>query len=169
MPAGYLIARWYNLDIRYHGSGNIGATNVARVLGKSLFPIVFIIDAGKAFLFLYSTQNIMSEWYWHSAAIALLVGNGYSFLLQGGGGKGVATASGIIAAIAPLLLFPVFCVWLGAYAYFQLVGIASVIAAGALSLLAPWYTTTMSALITCVMSACWIVVRHKKNILDYYR
>ena len=105
IPSGYILGRLIKgIDIRQYGSGNIGASNVARILGMHYFLIVFFIDCCKAWATLalcaymlpFHTPMIL-----YALAGALLVGNAYSVFLCFAGGKGVATVVGIIAFFYP--------------------------------------------------------------------
>jgi acyl phosphate:glycerol-3-phosphate acyltransferase len=104
IPTGYLLCLWcYGIDITNHGSGNIGASNVARVMGNKLFPVVFCIDAGKAYapLWLVSLSGYGGASVLYGVALALLVGNAYSLFIGFRGGRGVATAMGIVGFFLP--------------------------------------------------------------------
>ena len=91
IPTGYLIARLKGVrDIRQHGSGNIGATNVSRLLGIHYFFIIFFLDAGKAFLFMNTIKPYFPIDYLYFFAGILLLGNTCSLFLRFRGGKGVA-------------------------------------------------------------------------------
>lgn len=113
LPTGYWFTiHLFKLDITQHGSGNIGATNVARVLGKKrYFFLILFLDAIKAymslvcvaFLTLYFQQPLIYE-HFLALSIALLVGNAYSPFLIMRGGKGVSTSIGILAYFAPFWL-----------------------------------------------------------------
>src|SRR3989337_2711884 len=105
IPTGYLITRYVRgNDIRRFGSGNIGATNVARFLGLKYFFLVFFIDACKAYTYLVwcACMGLPQEVVFF-AAISLLIGNSCSAFLQGSGGKGVATIVGILFVVHPLV------------------------------------------------------------------
>src|SRR5436190_22909736 len=79
IPTGYIIAQLKGIaDIRKYGSGNIGATNVSRALGVSYFFIVFFLDAGKSFLFIYLISSCFSLTYRYCFAYLVLLGNGIS-------------------------------------------------------------------------------------------
>lgn len=111
IPTGYLFARFFHgIDIRTKGSGNIGATNVARVLGVYYFIVIFLTDAGKACLFLIGLQSlsVVQPVLLLACASALLVGNAYSCFLRFDGGKGVATSVGVLCAIAPYSVLGIF-------------------------------------------------------------
>lgn len=121
IPSGYLFAKYFfGIDIQKHGSGNIGATNVARVLGsKKYFLLIFLIDFFKAYLWMFFSKNILvnfnCEIYYSLIfiAISLLLGNAFSIFLKFSGGKGVSTLFGIICFISPLIIkLSFFIMWL---------------------------------------------------------
>jgi glycerol-3-phosphate acyltransferase PlsY len=114
IPFGLLIARSRGIDIRKHGSGNIGATNVGRVLGKPYFAICFTLDLLKGLLptlamglvlgalgrFTFSLD--IAAW-WLGAAVASILGHVFCPWLGFKGGKGVATGLGALLGVFPLL------------------------------------------------------------------
>lgn len=167
IPSGLLIARMCGInDIRAHGSGNIGATNVSRVLGYKFFIIVLLADSFRAYGYLK-----LLEWFGFqmpilaACAAALFFGNGVSLFLKFRGGKGVATLIGILAAMAPWALVYGLVVWSAVFAFTQTVGVASVVALLALPfimLLVP-NTSTMLVVLACWMSALGIFF-HRDNI-----
>jgi len=169
IPVGYIVARIAGIeDIRNHGSGNIGATNVARTLGVRYFLPVFLLDFAKA----YGTMALaacvsMSPIVLYATAAAYLVGNSYSLFLHGTGGKGVAASAGILAYLEPYLLIPLFATWGLMYSQTHIAGIASVGAA----IVAPFCAFMLgmplhSVAFVAVMSS-WIIWRHAENIKNY--
>ena len=168
IPTGYLIAKLNGIaDIRAHGSGNIGATNVARFLGKHSFFIIFFIDAGKAFLCMYFLQPYFDYNYLCLFAGILLFGNGYSIFLHGSGGKGVATLCGLLANLCPAACLPLFVVWLLTVFITKTVGIASVAATACLPIYA--YTTHNHPFFLFSLFAATIIIwKHKINITNYF-
>ncbi len=102
VPFGVLIARRRGVDIRAHGSGNIGATNVTRVLGARAGAVVLVLDALKgalptaAALAVGAGPRVVAL-----TGLAAILGHCFSPFLRGRGGKGVATAAGVFAVIAP--------------------------------------------------------------------
>lgn len=113
LPTGYFFGLLKGVDITQAGSGNIGASNVARVLGLRYFFLIFLIDAGKAFAVLYGIQSWCApslEVMWR-ASLCVLLGNARSPFLRFRGGKGVATTVGIIAALFPWWLTSVMIGW----------------------------------------------------------
>ncbi|MEM1423591.1 MAG: glycerol-3-phosphate 1-O-acyltransferase PlsY [Planctomycetota bacterium] len=114
IPFGYLIARAKGVDIREHGSGNIGATNVLRVLGKGPGIACFALDvlkgalpvvAGGIALGVFGTHDLSpgaaAVWLW--VAITTVVGHMFPVYLNFKGGKGVATGFGALAAMWPIV------------------------------------------------------------------
>ena len=122
IPVGFLIARVVGIkDITEHGSGTMGATNVAPALGMRYFFLVFFIDAGKAALFLYYAPVSV----WHLSIIGLMIGNTRSLFLCGGGGKGLATLLGILFVIKPFFVIPFLVIWVAGIYVLRSVGKSS--------------------------------------------
>ncbi len=171
IPSGWLLAYKAGInDITKYGSGNIGATNVGRILGLRYFIIVLCIDSLKAFLFLRVLQFCKADSISIIAgAMALLLGNSISFFLQGKGGKGVATSLGILLAINPSVLIYLVFVWLPVALVTNNMGISCVV-----GLLAVPYCVW--SLMPCdtdfIMLAFFISIwglwRHETNIRRYF-
>jgi acyl phosphate:glycerol-3-phosphate acyltransferase len=168
IPVGYLIARLRGIaDIRKHGSGNIGATNVSRVLGLHYFFIIFLIDAGKAFFFMHGIAPYFSVEYLYFFACLLLFGNGCSVFLHGTGGKGVATACGLLYALQAWVMVPLLVAWFIILVLTHTVGIASVGAVLCLPVCAIlFYDRAFILFSFCV--ALWIVWTHRINVRTYF-
>jgi glycerol-3-phosphate acyltransferase PlsY len=169
IPTGYLIAQLKGIaDIRKHGSGNIGATNVSRVLGKHYFFIIFLLDAGKAYLFIHAIKHYFDFNYLCIFASIVLFGNGCSIFLRGSGGKGVATLAGLLVALhAPtaILLCGIWLLWV---LITHTVGIASV--AAALCLPISGYINHNGAfLLFSLFATLWIIYTHRSNIQAYWK
>jgi glycerol-3-phosphate acyltransferase PlsY len=104
IPWGLIIAKQRGVDIREKGSGNIGATNVARVLGIGDGLLVLLLDAGKgALITLAATRLDGDRWVIAATGFAAILGHCFSPFLRGKGGKGVATALGVFVVVAPTL------------------------------------------------------------------
>lgn len=165
-PTGYLLASIYGIkDIRLHGSGNIGATNVARLLGLRFFIPVFLFDAAKAYIPIKILMCMgYGEWFLVCAALVHLIGNGCSIFLNGQGGKGVASSIGLLAVLQPCVLPYVCGIWLLLFTFTRTVGIASIIAI----CMVPFFSLLCGYdVLLCVFSVCvsvWVFVRHKSNI-----
>ena len=148
IPFGVIIARSHGIDIRAHGSGNIGATNVGRIVGKWPGRLCFILDMlkgaipiliagwlnetlGRDAAQLTSTQM----WLWLSVALAAVLGHMFSLFLNFTGGKGVATTFGALVALWPLMTIPTLAalvVWYTTLRITKYVAVASIAAALAL-------------------------------------
>ena len=138
-PNGYLISRRLGVDIRKHGSGNIGATNVLRVLGKKWGYLVFFLDALKGFLAVRSAFELASiapgvryEIIGIAAGLSCIIGHAFPIWLNFRGGKGVATSAGVLLGLMPIAMVSVFCVWLVLFKVTRYVSVASMVAAAAL-------------------------------------
>ncbi len=109
IPSAWLAGKWSGVDLRAHGSGNLGATNVVRVLGPRIGGLVFLVDIAKGALPVYFVARMtglegtsLALWQFAGGAAAIFGHARPVFLGFGRGGKGVATACGVFIAIAPL-------------------------------------------------------------------
>ena len=134
IPTGYLVARAKGVDIRQHGSGNIGATNVFRTLGKPLGVFVFVIDALKGFAAVWLALRFggSSAWPGILAAVAVIAGHNYTPWLGFKGGKGIATSAGVLLALMPWAVLLIAVVWFLVFPFSRYVSLASICAAAAL-------------------------------------
>src|SRR5256714_10923348 len=127
------------IDVRQHGSGNIGATNTLRVLGKKYGYTVFVADVLKGFLAvrfaLWLAHFDPSTSYLVGIVAALFVVLGHSFpvWLRFRGGKGVAAAAGACLGLLPVATFIAVAVWIAIFFLFRFVSLASIVAAVLLS------------------------------------
>ncbi len=169
IPTGYWFAKYFfNLDITKYGSGNIGATNIARVLGKQYFLLIFLIDMFKAFLALNIFQYLgINDILLLS--IVLLIGNAYSIFMSFSGGKGVSTAIGILIAIAPISVSIFFlCSWLSVLMFVRRIDIASICAVLFTTILYGFAYVEYEFLIFLMFLTIWIIFRHKDNLIRIY-
>ena len=134
IPTGYLVARARGVDIRKHGSGNIGATNVFRTLGKPLGIFVFLVDALKGFAAVWLAAQFSdgSDWAGIVAAVAVIAGHNYTPWLGFKGGKGIATSAGVLLALMPWAVLAIAVVWVLVFKISRYVSLASICAAAAL-------------------------------------
>jgi acyl phosphate:glycerol-3-phosphate acyltransferase len=177
-PAGYFAGRLAGVDVRARGSGNIGATNVLRVLGKKWGLPVFAIDAFKGFASVRLAFVLVKYWpdampygeYFAILAAAMsVVGHSFPVWLRFKGGKGVATSAGALVGLMPLAVPLVLLVWVVVFEITRYVSLASVIAAIALpiivSMLARWRIVDTSALIYfSIMITLLVLWRHRSNL-----
>jgi glycerol-3-phosphate acyltransferase PlsY len=177
VPTGYLFAKYFfNLDITELGSGNIGATNVARVLGKRYFALVFLIDFLKAFLTLYTVFHVCSKldlainWVLVFSSVALLLGNAYSIFLNFNGGKGVSTLAGVLAYLFELKIILVFVgVWIAVICIFRKPFLASILATYSFCFAYYFFALDykLSLFYFLIFACMWVTFRHLKNIREF--
>jgi glycerol-3-phosphate acyltransferase PlsY len=136
VPTSYLAARWAKgIDLRQHGSGNLGATNTFRVLGARVAAPVMVVDVLKGFVptFLFPLWDGSAPWGWALAyGAAAILGHVFSLYMRFRGGKGVATAAGVFLGLAPAAVGVAFAVWLVVLWRGRMVSLASISAAVAL-------------------------------------
>lgn len=165
IPTGYWLCRWwYGLDITRYGSGNIGASNVARVMGNKLFPIIFCCDAGKSYavLWLMHVMN-MSLSTCYLGAFVLLLGNAYSIFMRLNGGRGVATAVGILGFFLPWpSTFGVMVAWLAMVALIKKPFVASLGAFSGVVVAHVYMQTAYVPLLVGIL--VWIGWRHAAHL-----
>lgn len=176
IPTGYCIAQLKGFgDIRHHGSGNIGATNVGRYLGLPFFFITFFIDASKAYGVLYWVSlHTGATSILYVSALTLLLGNACSLFLRCSGGKGVSTSIGIIAYLYPSLALLFVLLWFFYFICFRDAGIASVLSiwsstvcAWLMSYCYAWPDFRVFVLLISTMASgvTWL---HKSNLGSYF-
>ncbi len=176
IPTALWVGRWfYDLpDIRAHGSGNAGATNTFRVLGKKAGSFVMAVDAAKGFVAaslplwlapgLGSAELLAAQLACGALAV---VGHIYPVLAQFRGGKGVATILGMMLAIAPAAVGVCILVFLGMLALFRYVSLASMTAGVAFALLQllPQFRPAHPALLGVGFAvAALLIYTHRANI-----
>jgi len=138
IPTGFLVAQAKGVDIRQHGSGNIGATNVFRTLGKPLGIFVFAVDALKGWCAVWLGEHWgtgdAATWLGITAAVCVIAGHNYTPWLGFKGGKGIATSAGVLLALMPLAVGIIVLVWIVVFQVSRYVSLASVAAAASLPL-----------------------------------
>jgi acyl phosphate:glycerol-3-phosphate acyltransferase len=176
-PAGYFAGRIAGVDVRSAGSGNIGATNVLRVLGKPWGYTVFFIDAFKGFaavrvaFFLAERLTVArphAVYFAILAAVICVVGHTFPIWLRFKGGKGVATSVGAIFGLMPVVAISIFLIWAIVFEITRYVSVASIIAASScpviVVLLLHWKMIEGTGLLYfAIVMAIFIVWRHRSN------
>jgi glycerol-3-phosphate acyltransferase PlsY len=135
VPFGLLVARAKGIDIRSEGSGNIGATNVFRVVGKGWGIFTFTLDVLKGFIPAFFFQKFagLDPAYSVLFGVAAIMGHTFPIYLKFKGGKGVATSAGVLIGVAPLAVGVGFSCWLVCMAVTPYVSLSSIIAAVAVA------------------------------------
>lgn len=166
VPSGlWLVQAFHGIDIRNYGSKNIGTTNVFRTVGPKTAVLVLIADAFKGIL----AVGIMSYLFHNPlldviTALGALLGHNYSLFLGFKGGKGVATALGLLIFMMPKVAVASFGIWLACVLLTRYVSLGSIMAAIFTPPLA-WYLGYPSAyVIFSVVAAFFVVLRHRENI-----
>jgi len=171
VPFGLVIAKvFYRVDIRQHGSGNIGATNCLRTLGPIAGFLVLTADVLKAMIPILIAQAVLSDspdivpLMSVIVGLSAVIGHSYSIFLGFSGGKGMATASGIILALWPWAAPILVGIWLLVIALTRYVSLASIIVALTLPVLvAILYPSTVYIAFSLLVGLV-VVYRHRSNI-----
>jgi len=191
IPFGLLIGLSRGIDIRQHGSGNIGATNLGRTLGKKWGYVCFVLDVAKGllptmFVGVYiktvfeanSSQplGVNGQLAWLCVGAGCILGHMFSVYLRFRGGKGVATSLGVVLGVWPYLTFTAviaMLIWVGVWGMTRYVSLASICAAAAFPIgfallirqLENWHFAVLWPIFTfTVLMASLIIVRHRANI-----
>ncbi len=184
VPFGLIIGKTKGVDPRTAGSGNIGATNVGRLLGRKFFAIVFVLDLLKGLLPMLAAGAVLrfhaDTWQdyalWLLVGFAAILGHMFSIFLGFKGGKGVATSAGVMLGLFPYYTLPGVigaAAWIIVYKMTRYVSVASILAAAAFPLayvlIGLWYGWPVFGeqtplLIFALLMATMIVVKHRGNI-----
>ncbi len=166
IPVGFIVARLAGgIDIRRAGSGNIGATNVLRTVGKWAGVLTLLGDIGKGYLAVAAARQLGPEPAWAaSGAVLAIVGNCWPVFLRFRGGKGVATGFGAFLNLTLLATAPAALVWLVVAASFRYASLASVLAWLCLPLGVVALGYGWPAAAAALIAAAIIIGRHHGNI-----
>jgi acyl phosphate:glycerol-3-phosphate acyltransferase len=166
IPFGVLAARAKGVDLRQVGSGNIGATNVARALGKGWAIAVLLGDAAKGFVPVWLGRRLGFP----AAAVALaglaaIVGHMFTLFLRGRGGKGVATSLGVALALSPIAALIGFGVYVVLFAATRLSSLGSLLGVWTFSLFFTFHDAPPAPLVGLALGgAALVTLRHRQNI-----
>ncbi|MCC2092733.1 glycerol-3-phosphate 1-O-acyltransferase PlsY [Staphylococcus haemolyticus] len=178
IPNGYVIGKlFFKKDIRQYGSGNTGATNSFRVLGKPAGFIVTFLDIFKGFITVFFpiwfpvyADGPLSTFFTHGLIVGLfaILGHVYPIYLRFKGGKAVATSAGVVLGVNPILLLILAIIFFGVLYIFKYVSLSSIIAAiccviGSL-IIQDYILFGMSLLVSIIL-----IVRHRTNIVRIFK
>ena len=172
-PFGYLAGKMRGIDIRDHGSGNIGATNVLRVLGKPVGITVLVLDLLKGLMPVLVTKWLAAGNDTGSeativamlAALGTILGHNFTFWLKFRGGKGIATSAGALLALLPVAMGCGLVVWLVLFFATRYVSVASMGAALAIpTVTAITDLENRPLLVFSILIAILAIARHRANI-----
>lgn len=166
VPSGlWIVKALHGIDIRDYGSKNIGTTNVFRTVGPKTAVMVLLADAFKGIVAVWLVSA-----YFHNplldviTALGALLGHNYSVFLGFKGGKGVATALGLLIFLMPKVALGSFAVWLVLVLATRYVSLGSIVAAVVTPVLAWYLEYPLAYVVFATIAAFFVVVRHKENI-----
>ncbi|MEW6726365.1 MAG: glycerol-3-phosphate 1-O-acyltransferase PlsY [Bacillota bacterium] len=165
LPFGYLVAKAIRgVDITAHGSGNIGATNVWRVLGPLPGTLVLAADVGKGALAVWLGRVYGAPEVELLTGAAAVIGHGWSVFLGFRGGKMIATSGGVLLMLSPLATLGGFIVWAVTLAVSRYVSLASIITAVSIPLWFYYLGFSRDYLIFTSILAAAAIYKHRSNI-----
>ena len=165
IPFGVVVGKlFYHVDVREHGSGNVGTTNVFRVLGKKAGVIVLICDMLKGYVPAAVAAAVFDPWFAIIIAAAPVLGHIYSIFLKGRGGKGIATGAGVVLALVPLAFAIILTAWLLLILITRYVSVASLAAAVLVPVLTIALDEPLPYEIAGVLVAILVWWAHRSNI-----
>jgi glycerol-3-phosphate acyltransferase PlsY len=171
--------RFFGVDLREHGSGNLGATNVFRVLGARAAVSTALLDVGKGSAAVGLARVLVrssvvgttaADWVAVGAMIAAVVGHSYSPYIRFRGGKGVATSGGGLLVLTPMVVLIELLVFVAVIATLRIVSLGSVVIALFYPVLVVWrYPGNTPLLVTSLFISVLVVWRHRSNIARIVR
>ena len=165
VPSGLIIGKLSGLDVRKAGSGNIGATNVARLLGKTGGLLTLVGDTAKGFIPVLVVQQMgFSYSVTALVGVAAFLGHLYPIFLKFKGGKGVATSFGVLLGLAPLATMILLVVFAAVAFTTRIVSLSSMVTAVAAPLVLWLFYYSPTYVIVTAFMALMIVFRHYANI-----
>lgn len=165
VPSGLIIGKLSGLDVRKAGSGNIGATNVARLLGKTGGLLTLVGDTAKGFIPVLVVQQMgFSHPVTALVGVAAFLGHLYPIFLKFKGGKGVATSFGVLLGLAPLATIILLVVFAAVAFTTRIVSLSSMVTAVAAPLVLWLFYYSPTYVIVTAFMALMIVFRHYANI-----
>ena len=166
IPMGLIFGKlFWKKDLRQYGSHNIGATNAWRVIGRKAGLLIFIFDFLKGQLgVLLGACMFASPGAMVVGGLFAMLGHMFPIFIGFKGGKGVATALGVIAALMPKVTVIVFIIWLVLTLLTRYVSVASIVAAVLTPILAAAFKEPIIYFLFALVAAVVIVFRHRENI-----
>jgi glycerol-3-phosphate acyltransferase PlsY len=169
IPTSYLLSRLFaGIDLRQHGSGNLGATNLYRVLGWKYAIPAAVVDIAKGAIpvLVFAPQASDSQLFALGCGVAAILGHVFSVFVGFKGGKGVATAAGVMLGLAPLALAVSAVVWALLVRLTGYVSLGSIVAASVLPLAVYLLedSTSPALLWIAVAIAAGVILLHRRNI-----
>jgi acyl phosphate:glycerol-3-phosphate acyltransferase len=165
IPTGYIVGSLAGVDVRKAGSGNVGATNVARVVGRRQGIFTFFADAAKGFVPVIVALTLgLGPAAVAAVGMGAFLGHLYPVFLNFRGGKGVATALGVFLALAPWAAVVLIVVFMGIFATTRLVSLSSMAAAVCAPIVLWLFSCPPAWIFMSLLMAVMVTLRHRGNI-----
>jgi len=165
IPTGLLLGKLYGIDVRTEGSGNIGATNLYRTVGRKVGLITLVGDCLKGFVPVMLAWKLgMGEPLQAWVGLAAFCGHVFSIFLLFRGGKGVATALGVYLALAPLAVVGALAVFVILVFIWRYISLGSIIAAAIMPLIIFFRPHSSQLLIATALISATVIIKHHENI-----
>ena len=179
IPVAYIFGRLLKgIDIRKYGSGNVGATNALRVLGKGPGIAVLLLDVLKGLIVvtlvgnfvITRVANVSEEQLRIALGIFAIIGHNWTVFLGFKGGKGIATTLGVLVGLAcvfrglTVIILLVVAAWFLIFLLFRIVSLASILAGVSLPLLMLLFNRSTTLFFTSIVLAVFVIFRHKANL-----
>lgn len=165
VPFGLVIGKvFFDVDVREHGSGNVGTTNCFRVLGKKAGIAVLACDMLKGYVPALVASLVFDPWATIFIASAPVAGHMYSVFLRGSGGKGIATGSAVALALVPQIYFVVIAIWAAVLLLSRYVSVASLSATVSLAVLVLVTGQPVPYIVAAFLVLVLVFFAHRANI-----
>jgi acyl phosphate:glycerol-3-phosphate acyltransferase len=164
IPFGFVVGKIYGMDVRKEGSGNIGFTNVLRLVGAFPASFVLVLDAGKGWVAVYYAYSIGQEQFALLAGISAILGHLFPVFLGFKGGKGVATGFGICLFLDPLITFIALIIFLCVVYVSRYVSLGSISAAITVTVLSIVFDINFYYQVMIIPASIIVIIMHRENI-----
>lgn len=165
IPTGLLLGKAFGVDIRATGSGNIGATNVYRTLGRRIGIATLVGDCLKGLLPVLLARHLAPGDPWVVAVgLAAFLGHVYTVFLGFKGGKGVATALGVFLGVAPLAVLAALAIFVVVVVIWRYISLGSIIAAALMPLIVAVLGEHPPVIVMTFLIAALVIYKHKENL-----
>lgn len=166
IPFGLLVGKWWaKVDVRKHGSGNIGMTNVLRTAGWFCALLTLIGDMGKGMLAVVLAKTFGSDGTFALiAGILAVIGHNWPVFLRFRGGKGIATIAGVLVAYQPAVAAVLVVIWVAVLLVFRYISLASIVVAFCLPIVLLLFRVDPVEVGLAVIVAAFTIFKHRSNI-----
>lgn len=164
IPFGYLLGRLRGIDLRAVGSGNIGAANAFRNLGRSWGLLTMALDIGKGVAGAVIGRWLVDDAWPIAAGAAVMIGSIFPIWMRFKGGKGVAAAGGVVIGLLPWVALVLLPLWLLVVAIWRITSLAAIVASLAFTPLTWLFGYSWEYIVLAAVMSVLVLVRHRSNI-----